>query len=453
MYNISYFIKLFEVYLKERVMEDFFKLKERGTNVKTEFMAGLTTFLTMMYIVPVNGFIMSDAGLPMGAVVTATALITILATIFNGLWSNTPVAMSVGMGLNAYFTYGLVLGMKIPWQTALGIVFISGVIFLVLSFTKFRVWVMHSIPINLRRAISAGIGAFIAFIGLKEMHIIVADKATFVTLGHFSDPHVILGAFGILLALILYAYRIKGAFILSVIISSIIGWIFINDLKPPTKIFSMPESISPIAFELDIVSALSLSLLPVIITFLITDMFDTLGTLTAVGARANLFQEGDDKDKSLERTLEADAIATVAGSLLGVSTTTSFIESASGVESGGRTGLTAVFTGIFFIGTLFLLPLFKAIPESAILPILVAVGVLMFTELGKIDFTNIDIATATAAFFALILMPLTFSITNGLAAAFVAYTVIKIAKREFKDLNLGVILIATISLIVFIVHP
>jgi len=433
-------------------MSDYFKLKERGTNVRTEFMAGLTTFLTMMYIVPVNGFILSDAGLPMGAVVTATALITILATIFNGLWSNTPVAMSVGMGLNAYFAYGLVLGMKIPWQTALGVVFISGVIFLILSFTRFRVWIMHSIPIDLRRAISAGIGAFIAFIGLKEMHIIVADKATFVTLGHFSDPHVILGAFGILLSLILYAYKIRGAFILSVAISSIIGWVFIGDLKPPSTIFSMPESISPIALHLDVMSALTLSLLPVIITFLITDMFDTLGTLTAVGARANLFQEGDDKDKSLEKTLEADALATVASALLGVSTTTSFIESASGVEAGGRTGLTAVFTGILFIGTLFLLPLFKAIPEPAILPILVAVGVLMFTELGKIDFTKMDIATATASFFALLLMPLTFSITNGLAAAFVAYTTIKLAKGEFKDLNLGVILIAIISLIVFIIH-
>ena len=429
-----------------------FKLQDRGTSVKTEFMAGLTTFLTMMYIVPVNGFILADAGLPMGAVVTATALITILATLFSGLWSNTPIAMSVGMGLNAYFAYGLVLGMKIPWQTALGIVFISGIIFVVLSFTKFRVWIMESIPMDLRRSISAGIGAFIAFIGLKEMHIIVADKATFVKLGHLGDPHVILGAFGILLALTLYAYRIKGAFILSVIISSIIGWSFIGDLKMPTHFFSMPESIAPIAMHLDITSALTLSLLPVIITFLITDMFDTLGTLTAVGARANLFQEGTSKDKALEKTLEADAVATVAGSLLGVSTTTSFIESASGVEAGGRTGLTAVFTALFFVGTLFMLPLFKAIPEPAILPILVAVGVLMFMELGRMNFADMDIATAAAAFFSIILMPLTFSITNGLAAAFVTYTVIKMAQGKFKDLNIGVVAIAAISLIVFIVH-
>ena len=429
-----------------------FKLKEHNTNVKTEFLAGFTTFLTMMYIVPVNGFILADAGLPMGAVVTATALITILATLFSGLWGNTPIAMSVGMGLNAYFAYGLVLGMKIPWQTALGIVFISGIIFVILSFTKFRVWIMTSIPMDLRRSISAGIGAFIAFIGLKEMHIIVPDKATFVTLGHFSDPHVLLGVFGIILTLVLYAYRVKGAFILAVAISSLLGWALIGDFKFPTEYFSMPASIAPIALKLDIMSALTLSLAPVIVTFLITDMFDTLGTLTAVGARANLFQDGSSEDKALEKTLEADAVATVAGSLLGVSTTTSFIESASGVEAGGRTGLTAVFTAMFFVLTLFMLPIFKAIPEPAILPVLVAVGVLMFMELGRMNFQDMDIATAAAAFFSILLMPLTFSITNGLAAAFVTYTVIKMAKGEFKDLNLGVIVIAIISLIVFVVH-
>ena len=433
------------------MLERLFKLKERKTDLKTEFLAGFTTFLTMMYIVPVNGFIMADAGLPMDAVITATALITILATAFNGIWSNTPIAMSVGMGLNAYFTYGLVLGMKIPWQSALGIVFISGVIFLLLSFTKFRVWIINSIPMDLRRAISAGIGAFIAFIGLKEMHIIVDSKATFVTLGTLSDPNVMLGVFSLFVVLILYSYRIKGSFILAVIISSIVAYIT-GIAKVPTEFFSMPASIEPIAFKLDIMSALSLSLLPVIVTFLITDMFDTLGTLTAVGARANLFQGGEDKDKALEKTLEADAAATVTGSLLGVSTTTSFIESASGVEAGGRTGLTAIFTALFFISTLFMLPLFKAIPEPAILPILVAVGVLMFMELGKLNFANMDIATASASFFAILLMPLTYSITNGLAAAFITYTVVKIAQRKWSDLNLGVLIIALISLIVFIVH-
>ncbi len=429
----------------------YFKLKEHNTSVKTELTAGFTTFLTMMYIVPVNGFILADAGLPMDAVVTATAIITILATLLSGMWSNTPIAMSVGMGLNAYFSYGLVLGMKIPWQTALGIVFLSGILFVLLSFTNFRVWIMTSIPMALRRAISAGIGTFIAFIGLKQMGMIVNSDATLVGLGDFSNTNVFLGAIGLVLAFVFYAYKLKGAFIFSIAITSIIGWIF-GIGEAPKEFFSAPASIEPILMQLDIASALTLSLFPVVITFLITDMFDTLGTLTGVGTRANLFQENNKDDKSLQKTLEADAVATVGGSLLGVSTTTSFIESASGVEQGGRTGLTAVFTAAFFILTLFMLPLFKSIPSNAIYPVLVVVGVLMFSELGKINFEKADLATSAGAFFIVLLMPLTFSITNGIAAGFVTYTIIKLAKNEREDLNLGVILLTLISLLVFVLQ-
>jgi len=428
---------------------NFFKLKEHNTTVKTELSAGFTTFLTMMYIVPVNGFILADAGLPMDAVVTATAIITILATLFSGLWSNTPIAMSVGMGLNAYFSYGLVLGMKIPWETALGIVFLSGILFVILSLTNFRVWIMTSIPMSLRRAISAGIGSFIAFIGLKQMGMISASEATLVTLGDFSNSNVLLGVLGLILAFSFYAYRIKGAFILSIAITSIVAWILgLGAL--PQNVISTPASISPIFMELDILSAFTLSLLPVIITFLITDMFDTLGTLTGVGTRAKLFQENNKNDKSLQKTLEADAIATTAGALVGVSTTTAFIESASGVEEGGRTGLTAVFTAMFFVTTLFMLPLFKAIPANAIYPVLVVVGVLMFTELGKINFEDSDLATSAGAFLIVILMPLTFSITNGIAAGFLVYTIIKLAKKEFSDLNIGILVITFISALAFI---
>ena len=426
-----------------------FKLKEHGTNVSTELSAGFTIFLTMMYIVPVNGFILADAGLPMDAVVTATALITILATLFSGLWGNTPIAMSVGMGLNAYFSYGLVLGMKIPWETALGIVFLSGILFVILSLTNFRIWIMTSIPMSLRRAISAGIGCFIAFIGLKQMGMIVENKATLVSLGDFSDGNVLLGVLGLVLAFAFYSYRIKGSFILSIAITSIVAWSFgIGSF--PHEILSAPASIEPIFFKLDIMSALTFSLLPVIITFLITDMFDTLGTLTGVGTRANLFQENNKDDKSLQRTLEADAIATTAGAFMGVSTTTSFIESASGVEEGGRTGLTAVFTAMFFITTLFMLPLFKSIPGNAIYPVLVVVGVLMFTELGKIKFEDSDLATSAGAFFIVLLMPLTFSITNGIAAGFIIYTLIKLVKKQTEDLNLGILVITFISALAFI---
>ena len=430
---------------------NFFKLKEHGTTVSKEFYAGFTTFLTMMYIVPVNGFILADAGLPIDAVITATALITILATLFSALWSNTPIAMSVGMGLNAYFSYGLVLGMKIPWETALGIVFLSGILFVILSLTNFRVWIMTSIPMSLRRAISAGIGSFIAFIGLKQMGMIVSNDATLVGLGDFSNSNVLLGVLGLILAFSFYAYRLKGAFILSIAITSCTAWFFgLGEL--PSSIISMPASISPIFLQLDILSAISLSLLPVIITFLITDMFDTLGTLTGVGTRANLFQANNKDDKSLQKTLEADAIATVGGSLLGVSTTTAFIESAAGVEEGGRTGLTAVFTASLFVMTLFMLPLFKSIPSNAIYPVLVVVGVLMFTELGKINFEDSDLATSAGAFLIVILMPLTFSITNGIAAGFLVYTIIKIAKKEFADLNIGILVITFISALAFIVH-
>jgi len=425
----------------------FFKLKQNGTDVKTEFTAGFTTFLTMMYIVPVNAIIMSKTGMDFGALITATALITIFATVLNGLWANTPIAMSVGMGLNAYFTFGLVLGMKIPWQTALGIVFVSGILFLVLSFTKFRVWVMKSVPVDLRRAISAGIGAFIAFIGLKEMGMVVANPAVLVGLGDFSDPKVLLGVVGLVVTFALFSWRVKGAFILSIFVTSGVAIAF-GLASLPKEFISMPASIAPIAMQLDIGSALTLSLLPVIITFLITDMFDSIGTLTGVGLRAGMFK--DDESKELQKTLEADAAATVAGTLLGVSTTTSFIESASGVEEGGRTGLTAVFTGLFFLLTMFMMPLFKEIPANAIYPILVMVGILMFTELGNINFK--DTAVATGSFFMVIMMPLTYSITNGLAFGFLSYLLIKLLKRETEDINTGLIALAAISMVAFLVH-
>ncbi len=425
-------------------LDKIFSLSQHNTSVAIEARAGITTFLAMAYIVPVNAFIMSQAGMPYQALITATAVVTMISTILNGLWANTPIAMSVGMGLNAYFTYGLVLGRGLPWQTALGIVFISGMIFLLLSLTKFRVWVLQSVPVDLRRAISAGIGAFIAFIGLKNMGFVVADKVTLVKLGHLSDPHLLLGIFGFLLAAILYVLRVKGAFIISILVTSGLGWL--TGLAPlPHGIVSQPASIKTIAFKLDFISALKLSLLPVILTFLITDMFDSVGTLAGVGLRAGLFK---DDSKELQKTLEADAAATVIGSLLGTSTTTSFIESAAGVEDGGRTGLTAIVTGLMFGITLFFLPVFKAIPPNAVNPILVMVGVLMFGELGKINFK--DYASLIASFLTVILMPLTYSITLGLSAGFVVYLIILIVQKRWKEINIGIITLALIGLLAYI---
>ena len=428
----------------------FFDLAQNKTSVKQEFGAGLTTFLAMMYIVPVNAIIMSKTGMPYEALITATALITIFSTVLNGLWANTPVAMSVGMGLNAYFTFGLCIGMKVPWQTALGVVFLSGVIFVVLSFTNFRMWIIRSIPLDLRRAISAGIGTFISFVAFQQMGFIVNNDAVLVGIGNFKDPNVLLGVLGLFLVVCFWAWKIKGAFILAVLATSVIAWV-LGIAPHPKEIFSTPASISPIFLELDIKGALSLALLPVVITFFVTDLFDSIGTLAGVGTRAGIFDENKkDGVVKLEKTLEADAVATAAGSLVGVSTTTSFVESASGVEEGGRTGLTAVFCGLLFILTLFMLPLFKAIPGNAIYPILVMVGVLMFAELASINFK--DPAIAVATFFIVVLIPLTYSITNGLAFGFMSYVIVKLIKREFSDINLGVVVLALISFIVFLVH-
>lgn len=429
-----------------RFLQKFFKLSERKTTVKTEVIAGITTFLTMLYIVPLNGIIMSKAGMPIEAIITGTALITILATVVNGLWSNTPIAMSVGLGLNSYFAFALCIGQKLPWQTVLGIVFLSGIVFLLLTVTKVRKWIIESISPEFKIAISAGIGFFIAFIGLKEMGIIASHPATLVTLGKLSDPNVILGLIGLALTIALVAWRIKGAFIIAILITTVIGYIM-GTAKLPKEIFSMPASLSPIFLELDITSAFSWALIAPIMTFMLTDFFDSLGTLAGVGYRAGIFDKKD--SKPIQRTLEVDAGATVLGSLFGMSTTTSFIESASGVEEGGRTGLTSVVTGLLFIGTLFLLPFFKSIPGSAIFPVLVLVGVFMFADLKNIDFSKVE--TGIPAFLIIITMPLTFSITQGVAIGFISHTFIKVLQRKWKDLNPTLLVLFVISVLAFVV--
>lgn len=427
----------------------FFELKEGGTSVRQELNAGITTFLAMIYIVPVNAIIMSGTGMPYEALITATALITILATLFNGLYANTPVALSVGMGLNAYFTFGLCKGAEIPWQTALGIVFLSGLLFTILSFTNFRIWVIKAIPLDLRRAISAGIGAFICFIGLKQMGIIVGSDATLVALGNLKEPNVLLGLFGLAIIIALFVLKVKGSFIVGILITSVVAWIF--GLKEmPENLVSLPASISPIFGQLDIMGALNLAFLPFIITFFVTHLFDSIGTLTGVGNRAKIFSDENPKGmKKLARNLTADAVGSVGGAIVGTSTVTAFAESASGVEAGGRTGLTAVFVALCFILTLFMLPLFRAIPDNAIYPVLVMVGILMFSELGKLDYS--DVGILIPAFFIVMLMPLTYSITNGLCFGFLSYLFVRLLQRRFSDINLGVLVLAGISLLVFVV--
>ena len=430
-------------------MLKFFELEENKTSVKQELNAGITTFLAMIYIVPVNAIIMSGTGMPYEALITATALITILATLFNGVYANTPVALSVGMGLNAYFTLGLCKSAEIPWQTALGIVFLSGLLFTILSFTNFRIWVIKSIPLDLRRAISAGIGAFICFIGLKQMGVIVENPATLVGLGNLKDPNVALGVFGLLIIIALFVLKVRASFILGILITSVVAWVFGISPKPEGLV-SLPSSVAPIFGQLDIKGALQLAFLPFIITFFVTHLFDSIGTLTGVGNRAKIFSDEDPKGmKKLARNLTADAVGSVGGAVMGTSTVTAFAESASGVEAGGRTGLTAVFVALCFILTLFMLPLFKAIPSNAIYPVLVMVGILMFSELGKLDYS--DVGILIPAFFIVMLMPFTYSITNGLSFGFISYLFVRLLQRRFSDINLGVLVLAGISLLVFAV--
>ncbi len=425
---------------------NLFKLREHKTDVKTEITAGFTTFMAMLYIVPVNASIMSASGMPYDALITATAVMTIIASILNGFWANTPIAMSVGMGLNAYFSFGLVKGMGIPWQSALGIVFVSGVLYMLISMTPLRRWMIETIPMDIKRAVSAGIGAFIAFIGLEQMKIIVDSPSTLVTIGNFQDSHVLLGLFGLALAILFTLKKYKGAFILSIVSTTLFAWIAGIE-KLPDEFFSMPASMAPIAFELDIPSALTLSMVPVIIIFLITDLFDTLGTLTGVGMRADLFNKKD--SVPLQKTIEADAAATMLSGLAGVTSTTSYIESAAGVEEGGRTGLSAVVVGLLFILPLFLLPFFKAIPPNAIYPILIVIGVMMFSELQHIDYQ--DPATKYSTFFIVMGMPLMYSITNGLLLGALVFVFINLVQGRYKQIDIAMGVLAAVALLVFFV--
>lgn len=338
----------------KKILERYFKLKEKQSDVKTELMAGFTIFLSMLYVIPVSSEILSHTGMPKDALITAITLVTILATLVCGLYANTPVAMSVGMGLNAYFAYGIVQGSGIHWQQALGIVFVSGVIFTIVSFTNFRVWILKSIPRNLRFALCVGLGAFLATIGLKGLGFFVLQNGNLL-LGDLSNISTLLGTLGILLILALYVLHIKGAFILGIAILSLLG-IFFGITQTPTQLFSSPASLEPIALKLEILNILKFAFIPIILTLMITDLFDSLGTLSGIGIKAKIFHtllgKGTARDTPLERTLQIDALATTLGSLFGVSTTTSFLESASGVAMGGKSGLSAVFVALFFCLTL-----------------------------------------------------------------------------------------------------
>ena len=426
------------------MLEKFFKLKEHNTTVKTEAIAGLTTFLTAAYIIFVHPSILAETGMDKGALTTITCLVAAGATLLLALWANAPLMMAPGMGLNAFFTFSLVLGQGIPWQTALGVVFLSGVFFLVLTWAGIRERIVKAIPQSLRISAAVGIGLFIAFIGLKNLGVIVKSDAVIVGLGAFT-PAALLGLGGLLLAVILEIRKVKGAILLSIIATTVVGIIF--QLVPmPDAIVAVPPSPAPIAFQLDIGAALSLSLLSAIFSFMFVDLFDSLGTMLAVCREAGMADEKGDI-KNLPKMLTADAVATLGGSLLGTSTTTTYIESASGVADGGRTGLTSVFTAAFFLLAVLFTPLIGIVPAFATAPALIIVGVFMMRGINQIDFY--DFAEAAPAFLTFILMPLTFSIANGLAFGFASYVLIRLFAGRIRECDpylIGAAVLSVISL-------
>ncbi|WP_177239831.1 NCS2 family permease [Thermoactinomyces sp. DSM 45891] len=415
-------------------MAKYFQFDKHGTNGRTEVLAGITTFFAMAYILLVNPDMLSKTGMDFGAVFVATAVASALGTLLMGIIANYPLALAPGMGLNAYFTFTICLGMKIPWQTALGAVFVSGVVFLLLTVTKVREMIINSIPPSLKFAVSAGIGLFVSFIGLKESGIVVANPATFVGLSPklASDPMILLTLFGFIVTIILMIRNVKGAIFIGMMSTAIVG-IITNQVKAPTAFFSLPPSIEPTLFKMDIVAAMDVGIFTIIFAFLFVDLFDNAGTLVGVANQAGLLK--DNKLPRAGRALTTDSIAAMAGASLGTSTVTSYVESSAGVATGGRTGFTSVVTAFCFLASLFFFPIVKALASVPAItaPALIIVGVLMASSLKDINWN--ELSESIPAFFTIIMMPLTFSIATGIALGFVLYPITKLVAGEGKKVH------------------
>jgi AGZA family xanthine/uracil permease-like MFS transporter len=430
------------------MLNRLFKLDQHQTTVGRELQAGLTTFTAMAYILAVNPMILKDAGMPQAAVVTVTALTAAISTLLMAFMTNFPLALAPGMGINAYFTYTVCLGAGVPWQSALGLVFANGIMFLLLSLTGVREKIVNSIPYSLKIAITCGVGLFIAFIGLKNAGIVVASKATFVTQGDFGSPAVALAFFGIILTAVLVARRVPGAIVLSIAAVTLAG-LFVPDGKGghvtsmPTGIFSLPSSPEPVMLKLDFKFILEnfAKALPIMLTLLIVDMFDNIGTLIGVTKRAGLLRPDGSLPKA-GRALVADSFAAILSSLFGTSTVVSYIESASGVEAGGRTGLTAVSTAVCFLLALFLTPLILIIPAAATAPALVIVGVFMFQTVAEIKLD--DFAETMPAVVTILCIPLTFSIAEGLGLGVISLTFLALCTGRAKSLPTFTYALATL---------
>ncbi|HKM57555.1 MAG TPA: NCS2 family permease [Chthoniobacterales bacterium] len=420
-----------------------FKLQQNGTTVTREVIAGLTTFAAMAYILVVNPSILKAAGMPQAALVTATAVGAAIATILMGLMANFPLALAPGMGINAFFAFTVCLGMGIPWQSALGLVFVNGCIFLILSVTGVREQIVNALPNSLKAAVSAGVGLFIAFIGLKNGGLVVASPATFVTMGDLATPSVALFGIGLLITCILVARRTPAAIIISMVIITAIG-LFVPDgnggtvTHLPTAFVSLPASIEPTFLKLNFTFLFTepLKALPVILTLLLVDMFDNIGTLIGVTKRAGLM-DANGRLPGLPRALMADSIAAILSSLLGTSTVVSYIESAAGVQAGGRTGLTSITVAICFILALVFTPVILMIPVVAVAPALVVVGILMFEIVSEIDLTRFEVCAP--AILTLMAMPMTFSISTGIGLGLIMLAAVTLGtgKRKKKRVATG----------------
>ncbi len=426
-------------------MEKFFKFKENNTNLKTESTAGATTFMTMAYIIFVNPFILSQTGMDFGAVMTATILAAGFTTILMGLLTNYPFALASGMGLNAFFAF--VVAAQFGWQAALAAVFVSGVVFFILSVTGAISHIDAAVPTSLKSAVAAGIGLFIAFIGLQNAGIIVGYEATQVTLGDLTEPGPLLALIGLVFIAVLMARKVKGAILIGIILTTIVSF-FMGFQPAPTgfgDIFGPPASLSPILFQLDFRAILAIPFF-VIFSFVFVDVFDTMGTLLGTGARAG-FLDKDGRLPKVNKAMLADAVGTMGGALIGTSTVTTYIESTAGISEGGRTGFTSVITGILFFLTLFLAPLAGLVPAEATAPALIVVGVLMVGAVMKIDFD--DFTEAFPAFLTIIFMPLAYSIADGIAFGFIAFPLVKVVSGKFSEVHWLLYILAAISLIHF----
>ncbi|MDE1175294.1 MAG: NCS2 family permease [Edaphobacter sp.] len=425
-------------------LEHYFGFAERGTNWRTEILAGFTTFITMAYIIFVNPAILSETGMPIASVTAATCLCAAFGSILMGSIANYPLALAPGMGLNAYFTYTVVKGMHVPWQTALGAVFLSGVIFLILTFTGIRQLLLSAIPHQLHAAVAGGIGLFIAFIGFRNAGIIVPSPATTVALGNLRSPATALALFGLILIAVLQVLRVRAAMLIGVLGTMAAGIALHQVHWQPT-----PYSLSALrqtAFHLDIPGAIHIGAAEIVFVFLFVDLFDNIGTLVAVSNRAGLTTP-DHRIPRLNRIFLADAASTIVGSLTGTSTVTSYIESSAGVAAGGRTGVTAIVVGLLFIVALFLAPLVGAIPSFATSPALILVGGLMLTGLGQIEWT--EPAIAIPAFLTVTTIPLTWSIADGLSFGLTSYAAIELLTGKAKRSSWMLYLLALLFLLRF----